>query len=97
MDSAVSLSYKAYADSEVDTSIQIDTDGKYLDKLIDNKLDKRNTLLYGEVYDFYIHFVDKYGNVTNGIRLENTKNVSNRFEVFENNEGHKLFKVPDSL
>lgn len=97
LDSAVSLSYKAYADSEVDTSIQIDTDGKYLDKLIDNKLDKRNTLLYGEVYDFYIHFVDKYGNVTNGIRLENTKAVSNRFEVFENNEGHKLFKVPDSL
>lgn len=97
LDNAVSLQYEAYADSEVDTTIQIDTGGKYLDKLIDNKLDKRNTLLYGEVYDFYIHFVDKYGNVTNGIRLENTKNVSNRFEVFTNSEGHKLFKVPDAL
>ena len=95
IDSAVSLSYDGYADSDV----QVDNNDsrKALTQIIDNKGDKRNTLLYGEVYDFYIHFVDKYGNVTNGIRLENTKDVSNRFEVFENSEGHKLFKVPDSL
>lgn len=97
LDSAVSLSYEGYAESQIDDTIQWDANGDYLNKLIDNKLDKRNTLLYGEVYDFYIHFVDKYGNVTNGIRLENIKDVSNRFEVFENSEGHKLFKVPDSL
>lgn len=29
------------------------------------------TLLPDEVYNFFIHFVDKYGHVTNGYRLEN--------------------------
>lgn len=95
LDSAVSLSYRGYADSSVD--FDSDSESKPLTQIINNKLDKRNTLLYGEVYDFYIHFVDKYGNVTNGIRLENNKNVSNRFEVFTNSEGHNLFKVPDTL
>ena len=95
LDSAVTLSYRGYADSSV--SFDPDSESKPLTQIINNKLDKRNTLLYGEVYDFYIHFVDKYGNVTNGIRLENTKDVSNRFEVFTNSEGHKLFKVPDTL
>ena len=95
LDSAVTLTYRGYADSSVD--FDPDSESKPLTQIINNKLDKRNTLLYGEVYDFYIHFVDKYGNVTNGIRLENTKNVSNRFEVFTNSEGHKLFKVPDTL
>lgn len=94
LDSNVSIGYKGYADSELPSSVG----ALYpIDHIVDNKLDKRNTLLYGEVYDFYIHFVDKYGAVTNGIRLENTKAISNRFEVFENTEGHKLFKVPDTI
>lgn len=33
----------------------------------------RTTLLPNEVYNFFIHFVDKYGHVTNGYRLENKK------------------------
>lgn len=33
----------------------------------------RTTLIPNEVYNFFIHFVDKYGHVTNGYRLENKK------------------------
>lgn len=32
---------------------------------------KNTTLLPGEVYNFYVHFVDKYGHTTNGYRLNN--------------------------
>lgn len=30
------------------------------------------TLIPGEVYNFFIHFVDKYGNFTNGYKIDNT-------------------------
>jgi hypothetical protein len=30
-----------------------------------------STLIPGEVYNFFIHFVDKYGHATNGYRIEN--------------------------
>lgn len=34
---------------------------------------QRTTLIPNEVYNFFIHFVDKYGHVTNGYRIENKK------------------------
>lgn len=39
-----------------------------------NSFDKRKlntTLIPGEVYNFFIHFVDKYGHCTNGYRINN--------------------------
>ena len=33
---------------------------------------KNSTLIPGEVYNFFIHFVDKYGHATNGYRIDNT-------------------------
>lgn len=36
---------------------------------------KLSTLLPGEVYNFFIHFVDKYGHVTNGYRIDNSNFV----------------------
>ena len=40
---------------------------------INTSLNKYNitSLLQGEIYDFYIHFVNKYGEVSDGFRLEN--------------------------
>ena len=32
------------------------------------------SLVEGEIYDFYIHFIDKYGNTTNGYKLTNNNN-----------------------
>lgn len=32
---------------------------------------KHSTLIPGEVYNFFIHFVDKYGHATNGYRINN--------------------------
>lgn len=32
---------------------------------------KESTLIPGEVYSFYIHYIDKYGHATNGYRIDN--------------------------
>lgn len=42
------------------------------------------TLIPGEVYNFFIHFVDKYGNFTNGYKIDNT------FPQHVNKEGNKV-------
>lgn len=34
---------------------------------------KSCTLIPGEIYNFYIHFIDKYGQATNGYKIENKK------------------------
>lgn len=33
------------------------------------------SLVQGEIYDFYIHFIDKYGNTTNGYKLSNNEDL----------------------
>lgn len=44
----------------------------YINPNIDFNLRKLNgTLIPGEVYNFFIHFVDKYGHSTNGYRINN--------------------------
>lgn len=52
------------------------------------------TLIPGEVYNFFIHFVDKYGNFTNGYRIDNT------FPKHVNRRGNKVdgvvFIIPGS-
>lgn len=42
------------------------------------------TLIPGEVYNFFIHFVDKYGNFTNGYKIDNT------FPQHVNKDGNKV-------
>lgn len=42
------------------------------------------TLIPGEVYNFFIHFVDKYGNFTDGYKIDNT------FPQHVNQEGNKV-------
>lgn len=42
------------------------------------------TLIPGEVYNFFIHFVDKYGNFTNGYKIDNT------FPQYVNKDGNKV-------
>lgn len=46
------------------------------DKTIQDDLLK-NSLIPGEIYDFYIHFVDKYGHPTAGIRLNSRSDKNN--------------------
>lgn len=52
------------------------------------------TLIPGEVYNFFIHFVDKYGNFTNGYKIDNT------FPQHVNKDGNKVdgvvFIIPAS-
>ena len=48
----------------------------YYNNTLDNKINNNvlTGLCKGEIYDFYIHFIDKYGNVTNGCKLKNNYN-----------------------
>lgn len=62
---------------------------------------KQSTLLPGEIYSFYIHFVNKYGESTDGYKISNTYGLNNPntdgyFEAFINNNGDILYKVPFS-
>ena len=62
---------------------------------------KQSTLLPGEIYSFYIHFVNKYGEATDGYRIPNIYGLNNPntdgyFEAFINNNGDILYKVPYS-
>ena len=48
------------------TPIYINTENSFTERK------KLTTLIPGEVYSFYIHFVDKYGHATRGYKLKNT-------------------------
>lgn len=56
-----------------------------------NERIKNTTLIPGEVYNFYIHFIDKYGQFTNGYKLHN-KNIHNY-----KNEDRITFKYEDMI
>lgn len=45
----------------------------YYNNTLDNKINNNTitSLCQGEVYDFYIHFIDKYGYITDGYKLHN--------------------------
>ena len=45
----------------------------YYNNTLDNFINNNDItgLCQGEVYDFYIHFIDKYGNITDGYKLKN--------------------------
>lgn len=38
---------------------------------------KQCTLIPGEVYNFFIHYIDKYGQITNGYKLKNNCKITN--------------------
>lgn len=57
-----------------------------------NRRKKETTLIPGETYAFYIHFVNKYGEVSRGYKLPN--NNRGNFNLVINKNGDALFKVP---
>ena len=57
-----------------------------------NRRKKETTLIPGETYVFYIHFVNKYGEVSRGYKLPN--NGRGNFNLVINKNGDALFKVP---
>lgn len=61
----------------------------YYNNTLDNKINNNTitSLCQGEVYDFYIHFIDKYGYITDGYKL---KNKDIRFKYDFNNDGNPL-------
>ena len=48
-----------------------------------------STLLPGEIYNFYIHYVDKYGHCTNGYKIEN----NNKWHT-EDDEETEIIPIP---
>lgn len=57
-----------------------------------NRRKKETTLIPGETYAFYIHFVNKYGEVSRGYKLPN--NGRGNFNLIINKNGDALFKIP---
>lgn len=55
----------------------------------------KTTLLPNEYYSFYIHFVNKYGEYTNGYELKYDDIYTEGFEKFVNNTGITLYKTPN--
>lgn len=45
-----------------------------------------STLIPGEVYNFFIHFVDKYGNFTDGYRISNNNKIIAKNDLNAENE-----------
>lgn len=65
----------------------------YYNNTLDNKINNNTitSLCQGEVYDFYIHFIDKYGYITDGYKLINK---DKQFEAYFNNtDGDELYEV----
>lgn len=56
-----------------------------------NRRKKETTLIPGEIYAFYIHFVNKYGEVSRGYKIPN--NGRGNFNLIINKNGDSLFKV----
>lgn len=52
---------------------------------------KNDTLIPGEVYNFFIHFVDKYGDASNGYKLYNKDKYVNN--VIGDNSGCSIFTI----
>ena len=50
-----------------------------------------NYLMPGEIYSFYVHFVDSEGHVTNGIKIDPVG--GSNYEIYTNHIGDKLYKI----
>lgn len=48
-----------------------------------------------ELYNFFIHFVDDYGNVSKGINISEFKNISTNGKQYINDIGNTLILTPD--
>lgn len=56
---------------------------------------KFKTLIPGERYNFYIHFVDKYGIASNGYKINNFYNNGIIDKIFNTHTGDFYFKIID--
>ena len=55
-----------------------------------NERKKNDTLIPGEVYNFFIHFVDKYGDASRGYKLSNKDKyindvINDNYSLYYNN------------
>ena len=64
-----------YGTSTKSTPSFINTNLSYKDRR------KNNTLIPGEIYSFYIHFVNKYGEATDGYKLQNENGYAVRNQM----------------
>ena len=73
--------------SLVDYNVAVDSGGDIRDDIL------RTVLIPGEIYDFYIHYVDEYGFVSAGSKLSvETHGIG--FDTYTNADGEKFFKIP---
>lgn len=54
---------------------------------------QNSTLIPGEIYNFYIHFVDKYGQETKGFRINNNFNYYDKYSKNNQNEYKEICPI----
>lgn len=61
-----------------------------------NERKQYTTLIPNSIYAFYIHFIDKFGEISKGYIIENTNPGTSNCEVYTDFSGRKLFKTPNA-
>lgn len=70
----------------IQTYTDYSTNGEYINtKLSFQQRRKISTLIPDEIYNFFIHYVDKYGNVTNGYKVNNEIKYYNFDDYYNDN------------
>lgn len=95
--------YNGEKEIELTETINLNSDGfnnpplQVYDKSIsfDQRINDK-TLIPGEIYSFYIHFVDEYGQVTNGIKIDN-KGIRENNSLINNINGSDNIFVFDVI
>ena len=74
-------------DNVIISDVDYQTNGEYINtKLSFQERKKTSTLVPDEIYNFFIHYVDKYGNITNGYKINNDIKYYNFDDYHHNNE-----------
>ena len=72
------------------------------DLSVESPYNNYKSLIPGQIYAFYIHYIRKDGSVTNGFLINNDSDKENNvatengyFDLFINNISNRLFRTPN--
>lgn len=75
--------------------IELRSNNKFINTNKSFNIRKLNTTLIPDsIYAFYVHFIDKYGEVSRGYLIENTDSNISGCNVYTDSSGRKLFITP---
>ena len=76
LDTKISLTINRNYSAVLFGSLHINTNKNFKERIT------KSTLIPGEVYNFFIHFIDKYGEATKGYKLTNKKKIVAKESIY---------------